>query len=82
MSSVKAMIGHTNGAASAIEAIACMLAIRNSAIPPTAGYSDQEPGFDIDYVPGTGRQQPVDVCLNNSAGFGGQNVCVVIKRPQ
>jgi 3-oxoacyl-[acyl-carrier-protein] synthase II len=76
------MIGHTNGAASAIEAIACMLAIRHEAIPPTAGYSNQEPGFDIDYVPGFGRSKKVDVCLNNSAGFGGQNVCVVIKRHQ
>jgi len=80
VSSIKSMIGHTNGAASAIEAIACALAIQHQAVPPTAGLSEPDPECDLHHVPGTGRSQPVDTCLNLSAGFGGLNICVVMKR--
>jgi 3-oxoacyl-[acyl-carrier-protein] synthase II len=78
ISSIKAMIGHTNGAAAAIEAIACTLAIQRQMLPPTAGLTDPE--FDLDLIPGKGRPARVDTCLSLAAGFGGLNVCLVLKR--
>ncbi|HVP66494.1 MAG TPA: beta-ketoacyl-[acyl-carrier-protein] synthase family protein [Anaeromyxobacteraceae bacterium] len=80
ISSIKSMLGHTNGAASAIEAVACTLALRHQAVPPTANLGEPHPDCDLDYVPMKGRAMPVATCLNLSAGFGGFNVCVVIKR--
>jgi 3-oxoacyl-[acyl-carrier-protein] synthase II len=79
ISSIKSMLGHTNGAASAIEAIACTLALEHQAVPPTAGLTEPDPACDLDYVPGTGRSMSVRTCLNLSAGFGGLNLCVVLK---
>jgi 3-oxoacyl-[acyl-carrier-protein] synthase II len=78
ISSIKSMIGHTNGAAATIEAIACALAIQHQALPPTAGLTDPE--FDLDCVPGKGRPARVDTCFSLAAGFGGFNVCLVLKR--
>jgi 3-oxoacyl-[acyl-carrier-protein] synthase II len=80
ISSIKSMLGHTNGAASAIEAVACVLALTHQAVPPTANLSDPDPECDLDYVPGRGRATRVATCLNLSAGFGGFNACVVLKR--
>ena len=80
ISSIKSMLGHTNGAASGIEAVACALALRHQAVPPTANLLEPHPECDLDYVPGKGRSMPVSTCLNLSAGFGGFNVCVVIQR--
>jgi 3-oxoacyl-[acyl-carrier-protein] synthase II len=80
ISSIKSMLGHTNGAASAIETVACVLAIQHGAVPPTANWREPDAEFDLDYVPGTGRPHPVDVCLNLAAGFGGHNVCLVLRR--
>jgi len=80
MSSIKSMLGHTNGAASAIEAVACTLALRHQAVPPTANLTEPHPDCDLDYVPLRGRPMPVGTCLNLSAGFGGFNVCTVLKR--
>jgi 3-oxoacyl-[acyl-carrier-protein] synthase II len=79
MSSIKSMIGHTNGAASAIEAVACVLAIAHQAVPPTVNLVEQDPECAIDCVPGVGRAMRVGTCLNLSAGFGGFNACTVIK---
>jgi 3-oxoacyl-[acyl-carrier-protein] synthase II len=80
ISSIKSMIGHTNGPASVIEAVACALAIRHNAVPPTARLEQPDAEFDLDYVPGTGRARPVSTCLSLAAGFGGHNVCLVLKR--
>ncbi len=80
ISSIKSIIGHTNGAASAIETVACVLAIQHGAVPPTAGWKEPDAEFDLDYVPGRGRPHQVDVCLNLAAGFGGHNVCLVLRR--
>jgi 3-oxoacyl-[acyl-carrier-protein] synthase II len=79
ISSIKSMLGHSNGAASAIEAVACVLALVHQAVPPTANLTEPDPECDLDYVPGVGRAQPVRTCLNMSAGFGGFNVCLVLK---
>ena len=80
VSSIKGMIGHTNGAAGAIEAIACTLAIVHQTIPPTANLVEPDPEFGLDFVPGKGRAARVDTCLNLSSGFGGSNVCTIFRR--
>ena len=80
VSSIKSMIGHTNGAASAIETVACCLAIMHQAIPPTANLDEPDPECDLDCVPLRGRRAHVETCLNLAAGFGGFNVCLVINR--
>jgi 3-oxoacyl-[acyl-carrier-protein] synthase II len=80
ISSIKSMIGHTNGAASAIEAVACALALERQEIPPTANLTEPDPEFDLDYVPSVGRAHPVSICLSLAAGFGGFNVCLALKR--
>jgi 3-oxoacyl-[acyl-carrier-protein] synthase II len=80
ISSIKSMLGHTNGAASAIEAIACALAIQHSAVPPTARLREPDPEFELDYVPNVGRPHAVGTALSLAAGFGGFNVCLALKR--
>ena len=80
ISSIKSMIGHTNGAASAIEAVACTLAMTHQQIPPTANLDEPDPEFDLDYVPRVGRAHSVEHCLSLAAGFGGHNVCLALRR--
>ncbi len=78
ISSIKSMLGHTMGAASAIEAIACCLAIKESTIPPTINYETPDPECDIDCVPNKSRKDTVRVALNNSLAFGGNDACLVL----
>ncbi|HEX9779854.1 MAG TPA: beta-ketoacyl-[acyl-carrier-protein] synthase family protein [bacterium] len=78
VSSIKSMIGHTMGAASALEAIACVLAIQSGTIPPTINFGEVDPGCDIDCVPNISRAQRSQVVLNNSFAFGGNNACLVL----
>ncbi len=78
MSSVKSMIGHTMGAASAIEAAVCALAIATGHIPPTMNL--EEPEGDFDFVPNAAREQPVGVAMNNAYAFGGNNASVIFRR--
>lgn len=80
VSSIKSMIGHTMGAASAIEAIACALTVKNNMIPPTINYETPDPECDIDCVPNKARHHIVNIALNNSYAFGGNNACLVIKK--
>jgi len=79
-SSCKSMLGHTMGAASAIEAIACCLAVKNDVIPPTINYETPDPECDIDCVPDKLREQRVDVVLNNGFAFGGNHACLILKK--
>ncbi len=79
-SSVKSMLGHLIGAAGAAELITCILAIRDNIIPPTMNLNDPDPLLDLDYVPNEPRKMPVNVVMNESFGFGGQNNVVIIKR--
>ncbi len=79
MSSIKSMIGHTMGAASTIETIACCLAIETGAIPPTIHYENADPECEVDMVPNEARQHPVRVALNNAFAFGGNNSCLVLR---
>ncbi len=79
-SSVKSMLGHLIGAAGAAELITCVLAIRDNIVPPTMNLVDRDPELDLDYVPNEPRKTQVDVAMNESFGFGGQNNVVIIKR--
>jgi 3-oxoacyl-[acyl-carrier-protein] synthase II len=80
VSSTKSMTGHLLGAAGAVETAACALAIRDGIVPPTINYENPDPDCDLDYVPNKARPMKVDVCLNNSLGFGGHNATIIVKR--
>ncbi|MGE4271485.1 MAG: beta-ketoacyl-ACP synthase II [Desulfitobacterium sp.] len=80
ISSTKSMTGHLLGAAGAIEAIACVLTIKNGVIPPTMSYGEPDPECDLDYVPNKARQKEVNVALSNTFGFGGHNATIVMKK--
>ena len=80
VSSTKSMMGHTFGAAGAIEAIMCILALRDAVLPPTINYRVPDPECDLDYVPNEAREAQVDVALSNAMGLGGHNGCVLLGR--
>jgi len=77
MSSIKSMLGHTMGAASAIEAAACAMAVRYDALPPTINYETPDPECDLDYVPNRARPAAVNVAMNNAYAFGGNNASLI-----
>jgi 3-oxoacyl-[acyl-carrier-protein] synthase II len=80
ISSTKSMTGHCFGAAGAIEAMMCVLAIKHGVIPPTINYEHPDPDCDLDYVPNKAREAEVDVALSNAMGLGGHNGCVLFGR--
>ena len=80
VSSTKSMMGHTFGAAGAIEAIICALALRHGVLPPTINYREPDPECDLDYVPNEARRVQVEVALSNAMGLGGHNGCVLLGR--
>jgi 3-oxoacyl-[acyl-carrier-protein] synthase II len=80
VSSTKSMLGHMFGAAGAIEAIACVLAVHEGVIPPTINYEHPDPDCDLDYVPNEARHAQVRVALSNAMGLGGHNGCVLVGR--
>jgi 3-oxoacyl-[acyl-carrier-protein] synthase II len=82
VSSTKSVHGHLLGAAGALEAAACVLAMERGLIPPTINLDNQDPECDLDYVPNKARKADVKVSLSNSFGFGGHNATLVIKGPQ
>jgi len=80
ISSIKSMMGHLIAAAGAVEAITCVLTLRDQILPPTANYSVPDPECDLDYVPNKPRAARVNAVMSNSFGFGGQNDTLIIKR--
>src|SRR5213596_3678683 len=80
VSSTKSMIGHCFGAAGAIEAMMCVLAIHEGSLPPTINYETPDPACDLDYVPNQARDADVRVALSNAMGLGGHNACVLLGR--
>lgn len=80
VSSIKSMLGHTMGAASALEAIACCLALKEQIAPPTINFKTPDPDCDVDCVPNQARKLPVKKALNNGFAFGGNNCCVVFSQ--
>jgi len=80
ISSTKSMLGHLIGAAGAIEAVICIMAIQYGIIPPTINLTHPDPECDLDYVPNVARQAKVTTTLSNSFGFGGHNSCLVFRR--
>ena len=82
VSSTKSMMGHTFGAAGAVEAMMCVLAIHEGVIPPTINYEHPDPECDLDYVPNESREAEIDVALSNAMGLGGHNGCVLLGRTE
>ena len=80
VSSTKGATGHMLGAAGAVEMTACALAIKHGIVPPTINYTTPDPECDLDYVPNTARQMPVNAIVNNSFGFGGHNSTIAAKK--
>ena len=80
ISSTKSMTGHLLGAAGVVEAIFCVLALRDQVAPPTTNYENPDPDCDLDFVPNTARAMRIDVTVSNSFGFGGTNGTLVLRR--
>jgi 3-oxoacyl-[acyl-carrier-protein] synthase II len=80
MSSTKSSVGHLLGAAGAVEAIFCLLAMRDQVAPPTINLDNPSVATAIDLVPHTARKRPINVVLSNSFGFGGTNASLVFRR--
>lgn len=80
ISSTKSMMGHLIAAAGSVEAIVCLLAIRDGVVPPTINLENPDPECDLDYIPRESRRKAVDVTLSNSFGFGGQNITLILRR--
>jgi 3-oxoacyl-[acyl-carrier-protein] synthase II len=80
-SSPKSMVGHLIGAAGALSAMVCLLAIRDGVLPPTTNLHTPDPDCDLDYVPLTARRAEVRVAAANAFGFGGQNCVIVLRAP-
>jgi 3-oxoacyl-[acyl-carrier-protein] synthase II len=80
VSSTKSMTGHMLGAAGAVEALACILALRDGVIPPTINLTQPDPACSVGIMPTQTVEQPIDLALSNSLGFGGHNACLAFRK--
>ena len=78
MSSTKSMTGHCLGASGGVEMVACINAIRHGVVPPTINCDNPDEGFDLDFVPHVARDSQVRYAMNNTFGFGGHNVSLIV----
>jgi 3-oxoacyl-[acyl-carrier-protein] synthase II len=74
------MTGHAIGAAGAVEAVACIMALGSNVIPPTINLDTPDPDCDLDYVPHHAREKELNVVMSNSFAFGGQNSVLIFKK--
>jgi 3-oxoacyl-[acyl-carrier-protein] synthase II len=81
VSSLKSMIGHCMGAASALEAVACVMTVQTGVYPPTVGYETPDPECDVNLVANQAKRGKADIVLNNSLAFGGYDAVVTFARP-
>ena len=79
ISSVKPITGHCMGASGSVEALACVMAIRDQKVPPTINYTTPDPECDLDYVPNTAKSRPVRMAMSTSVGLGGHNAAVIFR---
>jgi len=82
VSSVKPVTGHCMGASGSVEALACVMAIRDQQVPPTINYTTPDPECDLDYVPNTARSRTVKVAMSTSVGLGGHNSCLIFREAE
>jgi len=80
VSSNKSMVGHTVGAAGAVEGAFTIMSVFNNKIPPTINLDEKDPELDLDYVPNISREKKINIALSNSFAFGGHNVTLVFKK--
>jgi 3-oxoacyl-[acyl-carrier-protein] synthase II len=80
VSSTKSMVGHLLGAAGAIEAVFCVLSIRDGVAPPTINLDNPAEGCNLNYVPHNAQEKTIDIAMSNSFGFGGTNGTVIFNR--
>ncbi|MBQ7370696.1 MAG: beta-ketoacyl-[Blautia sp.] len=80
VSSTKSMTGHMLGAAGAIEALACLMALKEGTLPPTINLNEPDPDCDLNYVPNQAVKADIDLALSNSLGFGGHNACLAFRK--
>ena len=80
VSSSKSMIGHTIGAAGAIEGIITILSLEHGILPPTINLDHPDPDLDLDYIPNRSREKSIHIALSNSFGFGGHNATLVFRK--
>ena len=80
VSSTKSMTGHMLGAAGAVEALACLMALQEGVIPPTIHLNEQDEACDLNYVPNQAVKADIHLALSNSLGFGGHNACLAFRK--
>ena len=82
ISSVKPITGHCMGASGSVEALACVMAIRDQRVAPTINYTTPDPECDLDYVPNVARSMAVNIAMTTSVGLGGHNSAVIFNKVQ